>query len=173
MRPYRKFLPALLLLLLPACGFKGCTALTQQQTDVEILQVASIALSTGFAAAGDTADATKYQALMATLITDAQNFVPGSPTQDVQQASTDVLNFLSGIDPNSKLTSEIAIVVNGVLAILSDIPGASAPVAAPGVQAHVAMVSHGKPAPRTVKDFKAQWNSALAANPVPGLQPLK
>lgn len=168
MRPYRKFLPALLLLLCPM--FAGCPA---KNTDVAILQVACIALQAGFTAAGETSNATQSQTLCTTLTTDVQNFTPGSNSQDASQAATDLLNFLSAIAPNSKLDAEISIVVNAVVAIIADIPGATAPASSPAVQAHIAMASGGQPAPKTVAAFKAQWNAALAMNPVPGLQPLK
>jgi hypothetical protein len=171
---YRKLaLPLILCLFAPVViGAKGCSQ-TQQQTDTEILQAACIALDAGFTVAGETDNATQASKLCATVTTDIQTFVPGSPSQDAQQAGTDLLNFLSAISPTSKLDAEISVVVNAVVAILGDIPGATPPAASPAVRAHVALATAGAPAPRSVAAFKSQWNAALAAHPVPGLKPLK
>lgn len=152
---------------------KGCATQTKQQTDTEILQIASVALSTGFAVAGDPSGAAKYTGLMNVLIGDVQNFVPGTSTQNADQAANDVLNYLSAYDPNSKLASEIAIVANGVLQIINDIPGATTTGPAPALQSHIILASGGQSPPQTAAEFKTQWNAALAANPVAGLKPLK
>lgn len=163
-------------ILLIACWFLsavplGVATLGCPSVDEDALIATTIGagVSAGFISQGDETAANTSTQLFGTLATDIKGFHAGMTTQAIViQATNDVLSFLASEEPNSKFLEELQIAETTITGILSDI-GAPAPVA---LSARTARVATAAP-PKTAAAFKAQWNAALAARPVAGMQMLK
>lgn len=145
----------------------GCPS---QNVDAAIATTVGVGVSEYLTAKGDTTRANEASKLFGILATDIRTLKPGTNSQLAQQAGRDVVNFLTAAEPGNQTIAQIDVALNAVLGIITDL-GAPEPAGiTPAIHARAVQSS---PAPRTVAEFKAQFNAAIAQNPVAGEKPLK
>lgn len=160
-------------------SIEGCpSAPVVQQTTADLLIVAGNSVASYYTSIGDTADADKATTFAQTVAADASSFTAGTKSQVAIQLIQDFEGILSIAAPsgNGVILIDLALsTAESALQIIEANTGAAAPPATPAIQARVSCVNTSDLAnpPQSVKEYKARWNQDLAANPVPGLKPLK
>jgi hypothetical protein len=151
-----------------AVPLAGCPAPNKDAIAINAVGTAFAIVATNDGDVSGAADAIKISGQLATAI---QNFVPGSPVQNIVQLGGDLVAIIQA-DSNSKAADEIAILANLVLNTISEYN--APPTTAEGV---VTAIAHAQVAPysgpRTKAELYAVYNAALAAHPVSGLKRLK
>lgn len=151
----KRFPPALLLLV--------CIPLTacNQNTTAALVGIAGTAIATLETIEGHTDAAAKIQADFQAAQTAVLNWKQGSPTQDVAQALQLVISDLDLLPGSSKDRAYITLALGTVQSVLDLF-------AQTGVAAHAVVGTRLENPPKTVEEFKAQWNALPG-----GLAPLK
>jgi len=98
-------------------------------------------------------------------VTAINNWKSGTPATEVIQALGIVEADLNLIPGTSQYAPLVDIAIATVQTILTLLPPPSTPVPAPAALKTMRTVNLGHPAPTTAKQFKAQWNAVVAANP--------
>lgn len=161
----KKFAPLLLLLICPM--FAGCPV--SQNTAAALVGIAGTAVTTLESLEGHTDAATKLSKDFAAAQTAILNFKQGSVTQDVAEALALVQDDLNLLPVSTQDEAYINLAIGTINALLDLFPAQAGAV----VSAHAVLVPHrtivsNTPAPKTAKQFKAQWNAIPG-----GLAPLK
>lgn len=149
-----------------ACVLMTTTGCTGQQTASELIAIVGTAAASLATIEGNPELAAKLQADAATAAKQIAAWKHGTPAQDITQILNIVLDDLNLFPISTPDQALIALAIAAVEQILAALPQPAAvagAVSAP--RPRVARVRlAGKP-PKSAKDFKAQWNKALAANP--------
>jgi hypothetical protein len=133
----------------------GCPSQSQLAALTQVLGSAAASIAT---LEGNPTLAVKLTTDTAAAVKAVQNWKPGTPTQDVVQVLNivmDDLNLFPQVGPYAPLIVLAIGTVVSIIEILQPAPTGGA------VVSKVHLVN----APKTAKEFKAQWNSLCAAHP--------
>lgn len=165
----KRILPLLLSLL--CAPLAGCK---EQNTAAALVGIAGTAIASLETIEVHTQAAAQIQTDFSAAETAVLNWKAGTPTQDVAQTLQLVESDLSLLPVSVQDQAYIELAIGTVQSVLDLFPAANP---TPGMVLSPATLNHAQVlsimAPKTADEFKARWNQDLAANPVPGLAPLK
>jgi hypothetical protein len=165
---------ALALMLCTALAFTttGCTS---QQTAADMITTVGTAVASLEAIEGNTSAVQQIQTDFSAASSAVANWKTGTATQQVAEALTLVENDLNLLPVSSQDQALIDLAIGTVDQLLVEFPGTTSTTTptATTVSFHYAFYQakvqhrtvHLAKVPKSKKDFKAQWNAALRANP--------
>jgi hypothetical protein len=161
-------------LLCAALAF-STTGCTSQQTAADMITTVGTAVASLEAIEGNTSAVQAIQTDFAAASSAVANWKTGTPTQQVAEALALVESDLNLLPVSSQDQALIDLAIGTVDQLLVEFPGTSTATtpAVTKVSFHYAFYQtqvqhrtvHLAKAPKSKKDFKAQWNAVLKARP--------